>query len=143
MESFTGITIIGLGPGNIDLLTKQTWELINQIDLIYLRTAQHPAVGGFPKKLKMISFDEDNQKIKDGDQVCEHIVDTILSTALETNAITYAVPGHPLVAESTTPRILQRAKQVGIPTRILEAVSFLEPTFTALEIGRASCRERV
>jgi tetrapyrrole methylase family protein/MazG family protein len=134
VESFTGITIIGLGPGNIDLLTKQTWELINQIDLIYLRTAQHPAVGGFPKKLKMISFDEDNQKIKDGDQVCEHIVDTILSTALERNAITYAVPGHPLVAESTTPRILQRAKQVGIPTRILEAVSFLEPTFTALEI---------
>ncbi len=134
MEIFQGITIIGLGPGNIELVTKQTWELINQIDLIYLRTAQHPAVGGFPKNLKIISFDEDFQKIRNGNQICEHIVDTILSIALEENSITYAVPGHPFVAESTTPKILQRARQIGIPIRILEAVSFLEPTFTSLEI---------
>ena len=55
MNNFSGITLIGLGPGDIDLITKQTWEHINQLDIIYLRTAQHPAVGGFPKALKIIS----------------------------------------------------------------------------------------
>lgn len=134
VESFTGITIIGLGPGNIDLLTKQTWELLNQLDLIYLRTAQHPAVGGFPKNIQIISFDEYYQKFNDFDEVYEKIVDTIIEKAGEGKSITYAVPGHPFVAETTSPRICQRAKQLGIPVRVFEAVSFLEPTFTALEI---------
>ncbi len=134
MENFKGITIIGLGPGNIDLITKQTWELINQIDVIYLRTAQHPAVGGFPKSLRIVSFDEYYQKINDFDQVYEKIVESIISLALDGNSITYAVPGHPFVAESTTPRIFEEAGKTGIPIRIFEAVSFLEPTFTALGI---------
>jgi len=134
VESFKGITIIGLGPGNIDLMTKQTWELINQIDLIYLRTAQHPAVGGFPKNLQIISFDETYQELNDFDQVYEKIVETIISLAMDGKTIVYAVPGHPFVAETTTPKIYQRAKQIGIPIRILDAVSFLEPTFTALEV---------
>ena len=56
-EQFEGITIIGLGPGNAELITQQTWNWLDRIDDIYLRTGQHPAVAGFPKKLKIHSFD--------------------------------------------------------------------------------------
>lgn len=134
LDNFRGITIIGLGPGNIDLVTRQTWELITQLEVIYLRTAQHPAVGGFPKKLKIISFDDYYQKFNDFNQVYEGIVDTLISLASKGASITYAVPGHPLVAETTAPRISQKARENGIPVRVFEAVSFLEPAFTALEI---------
>lgn len=134
MNNFSGITLIGLGPGDIDLITKQTWEHINQLDIIYLRTAQHPAVGGFPKALKIITFDEYYQKYNDFEMVYEKIVDRIIELAIEGQSVTYAVPGHPFVAETTSPRILKKARQIGIPVRVFEAVSFLEPTFTALEI---------
>jgi len=134
VDEFKGITIIGLGPGNIDLVTKQTWEIISQLDCIHLRTAQHPAVGGFPKNLKITSFDEYYQKYNDFEMVYEKIVDQIIDIALSGNSVTYGVPGHPFVAETTTPRIVKKAKQSGIPVRVLEAVSFLEPTFSALEI---------
>ena len=39
-----GITILGLGPGAPGQLTRQAWEWLNQIDVIYLRTNQHPNV---------------------------------------------------------------------------------------------------
>jgi len=56
-ESKNGITIIGLGPAGAELFTRQTWDWINEIEEIFLRTAQHPAVSGFPKGLKILSFD--------------------------------------------------------------------------------------
>lgn len=134
METFTGITIIGLGPGNIDLITKQTWEIINSLESIYLRTAQHPAVAGFPKSIKIISFDEYYQKFENFEEVYLRIVETIIDKAKEGKNVTYAVPGHPFVAETTSPLIFERAKTSGIPIRVLEAVSFLEPIFSALRI---------
>jgi len=134
VEEFTGITIIGLGPGNIDLITKQTWELINQSKIIYLRTAQHPAVAGFPIQVQKISFDEYYQKFDDFEEVYEGIVNKIIELAQDTPSVVYAVPGHPFVAESTSPLILKKARQLKIPVRVLEAVSFMEPIFTALEI---------
>ena len=43
-------------------------------------------------------------------------------------------PAHPFVAESTCPEIYRRAKEKGIPVRVVEGLSFLEPVCTALEI---------
>ena len=134
MEEYKGITIIGLGPGNIDLITQQTWEIINQSKKIYLRTAQHPAVAGFQKQVQKISFDEYYQKFDDFEKVYEEIVNKVIELAKESSSIVYAVPGHPFVAESTCPLIVKKARQMQIPVRVFEAVSFLEPIFTALEI---------
>jgi tetrapyrrole methylase family protein/MazG family protein len=134
MGIFSGITIIGLGPGNIDLVTKQTWDVINEVDTIYLRTAQHPAVAGFPKSLKIVSFDEVYQKFNNFEDVYQIIVDTIIALAKEGQSVTYAVPGHPFVAETTSPLICSKAAELGIPVRTFEAVSFLEPIFSALQV---------
>jgi len=134
VETFKGITIIGLGPGNIDLVTKQTWEWINQLDVIYLRTAQHPAVAGFPKGLKINSFDDYYQQFTEFEKVYEEIVNSIIGIARAGIPVTYAVPGHPFVAEMTCPLIIKKANEGDIPVRVFEAVSFLEPTFTALKV---------
>jgi len=44
------------------------------------------------------------------------------------------VPGHPFVAEATCPEILRRAKTEDIPVRVIDGLSFLEPTFRALSL---------
>jgi tetrapyrrole methylase family protein/MazG family protein len=46
--------------------------------------------------------------------------------------VVYAVPGHPYVAEATCPEIARRARLEGIPVQVIEGLSFIEPTFTAL-----------
>ncbi len=53
-----GITLLGLGPGDPDQLTREAWEVLSSADEIYLRTRQHPTVTGLPASVKIHSFDE-------------------------------------------------------------------------------------
>ena len=52
------ITIIGLGPGDAGLITRQAWHLLSAADAVYLRTRRHPAVTGLPAHLRLHSFDD-------------------------------------------------------------------------------------
>ncbi len=133
-DKFVGITIIGLGPAGAELITRQTYDWLNEIDEIYLRTAQHPAVAGLPGHLKIHSFDQFYEKFDQFEIVYQAIVDEVILLATRYSTVTYAVPGHPYVAESTTPEIIKKATELGIPVRVFEAISFLEPTFSALKI---------
>ena len=54
----SGITLLGLGPGDPDQLTREAWELLSSADEIYLRTRQHPTVIGPQNSVKIHSFDE-------------------------------------------------------------------------------------
>ncbi|RLT51519.1 MAG: nucleotide pyrophosphohydrolase, partial [Chloroflexi bacterium] len=42
------ITIVGLGPGEAGMLTRDAWEALTGASVIYLRTQRHPAVAGLP-----------------------------------------------------------------------------------------------
>lgn len=133
-DHFKGITIVGLGPAGSEFITRQTWDWLEQIDEIYLRTAQHPAVSGLPKNCKIYSFDDIYQNNESFEMVYQTITERIIALGKREKGVTYAVPGHPFVAESTSPKIIVEAKKLGIPVRIFEALSFLEPTFTALNL---------
>ena len=131
--SKTGITLIGLGPGDPGLITLQAWEWLNKIDRLYLRTFHHPCVAYLPKHLKIFSFDKFYEQYDDFTMVYEAIITQILELG-STTAVTYAVPGNPFVAETTCPEIVKRAKVAGIPVFVIDGLSFLEPTFRVLNI---------
>jgi tetrapyrrole methylase family protein / MazG family protein len=128
------ITLLGLGPGDPSLLTRQAWQLLESIPEIYLRTCQHPTVNGFPASLQIHSFDYIYEQEASFIDVYAHIVDQVLELGKRPQGVVYAVPGHPYVAEATCPEITRRARQEGIPVHVIEGLSFLEPTFTALGI---------
>jgi len=130
----TGITLLGLGPGDPALLTRQAWELLESIDEIYLRTRQHPVVAGLPPHLKVHSFDDLYQQGEDFAAVYSAIVEQVMALGRRPEGVVYAVPGHPFVAEATCPEIARRARLEGIPLRVVEGLSFLEPTLTALGV---------
>jgi tetrapyrrole methylase family protein/MazG family protein len=127
-----GITLLGLGPGSADLLTRQAWHILEQAQEIYLRTRQHPAVAGFPPQLKIHSFDDLYEQEDSFEEVYARIVERVLTLGQRPQGVIYAVPGHPFFAEATCPEIARRAKDEHIAVRVVEGVSFLEPTFTAL-----------
>lgn len=129
-----GITIIGLGPGNPNLLSRQAWELLNDAQEIYLRTKMHPSVPGFPEGLNVLSFDHLYELDISFEEVYEKIVDSVLSLGKRESGVIYAVPGHPFIAEATTPEIIRRAKAIGLPTRIIEGMSFVEAVFGLLAL---------
>jgi tetrapyrrole methylase family protein/MazG family protein len=64
--------------------------------------------------------------------VYDRIVAEVLKLGKRPQGVLYAVPGHPFVAEATAPEIVKQAEAAGIPVSVIEGLSFLEPTFTAL-----------
>jgi tetrapyrrole methylase family protein/MazG family protein len=55
---FSGITLIGLGPGEAGQLTREAWDWLQTVPEVYLRTRQHPLVADLPAGLRVHSFDE-------------------------------------------------------------------------------------
>ena len=130
----TGIIIVGLGPGDPNLLTRQAWELLNGAQEIYLRTRMHPSVLGFPEGLHVLSFDHLYELDIPFEDVYEKIVDEVLTLGKRESGVIYAVPGHPFIAEATTPEIIRQAKEIGLPVKIVEGLSFVEAVFGLLAL---------
>ncbi len=129
-----GITILGLGPGDAAHLTRQAWQWLEGCDEIFCRTNQHPVISDLPGGVQVNSFDALYEQGETFDGVYAQIVSQVINLGQRPQGVTYAVPGHPFVAEATSPEIVRQAQAAGIPVRIIEGLSFLEPTFTALKI---------
>ncbi len=126
------ITMLGLGPGNPNQLTREAWDVLNSADEVWLRTRQHPTVGALPSALTLHSFDNLYENGDSFEAVYNAIIEKILALGRRPQGVVYAVPGHPFVAETTCPEIARLAGDEGLATRIVEGLSFLEPTFSAL-----------
>ncbi len=126
------ITILGLGPAGIELLTRQAWQVLEECSEIHLRTRHHPTIAGFPTHLTIHSFDDLLETPSSFEHLSTAIVEQVLALGRRPQGVVYAVPGHPFIAEATSPQIARRARHEGLPLRIIEGLSFLEPTCTAL-----------
>jgi tetrapyrrole methylase family protein/MazG family protein len=132
--TYPGIILLGLGPGDPNLLTRQAWELINSAEEIYFRTLQHPVVRNIPGNVQIHSFDHLYENNESYEQIYNQIVEDILRLGQRSEGVIYAVPGHPFIAETTSPEIARRAREAEIPVRIVEGISFIESIFVA--VGR-------
>jgi tetrapyrrole methylase family protein/MazG family protein len=127
-----GIVLLGLGPGDSELVTRQVWNILEACDELYLRTRLHPVVGDLPPRIRLHSFDELYENGDNIDGVNKSIVARILDLGRRPQGVVYAVPGHPFVGEAACPEIARRAKAEGLALCVAEGMSFLEPAFTAL-----------
>jgi tetrapyrrole methylase family protein/MazG family protein len=126
------ITIVGLGPGDPALLTLQAWDLLSQAGEIYLRTRRHPTVAGLPQGVVLHSLDDLYDRAADFSAVYEAIADQILALGRRPGGVVYAVPGHPLVGEASVQHILRGAAAEGLPVRLVDGLSFIEPVLDQL-----------
>ena len=129
-----GITLIGLGPGDIGQVTRAAWEVLAAADEIWLRTGQHPVVAQLPRQDALHTFDYLYEEKESFEDVYAAIVDDIMQRSRRPQGVVYAVPGDPFIAEATGPEIARRARAEGIPLKIISGVSFIEPIFAALGI---------
>jgi tetrapyrrole methylase family protein/MazG family protein len=128
------ITIVGLGPGDPRHLTREAWEVLGAASEVWLRTERHPTVSGLPSHLTVHSFDAAYKEAGDFSQVYRAIADEVLRLGQRPAGVIYAVPGHPLVGEATVTQVLSQAEKAGIAVDLVEGLSFVEPTLTALQI---------
>lgn len=130
------IQIIGLGAGALNQLPYGIYQLldeaIQQQTTIYLRTQMHPVVDTLAQKgLRYESFDAVYEQYDDFNAVYEHIYETLLQLATDNQHIIYAVPGHPMVAESVVQKLLQ---QTDITVDVVGGHSFVDDLCQAVSI---------
>jgi tetrapyrrole methylase family protein/MazG family protein len=126
------ITVVGLGPGDLELITPQTMALLRD-GRVFLRTRVHPTLETMPESGAWSSFDDFYERLDSFDAVYAAIVEVLLREA-ETGPIVYAVPGHPLFGEATVRLLLERGRREEVAVRVVPAVSFLDTLAPVLGI---------
>jgi tetrapyrrole methylase family protein/MazG family protein len=120
------ITIVGLGPGPFGCLSLETWDIIRQAPKLLLRTAIHPTVDELRARgVQFASYDSFYEQGDDFDAIYQAIAADVLQQA-QTEAVVFAVPGSPMVAEKTVGLIRAGALAAGLPLTVLPGMSFFE-----------------
>lgn len=125
------ITIVGLGPGDPELLTRRAWRVLEEAPEVWFRTVQHPGVEALPIKYRH-SFDNWYEQAEDFNTLYLRIADEVVKLGTRPEGVVYAVPGHPLVGELTVTLILKDAADKGVKVALVDGLGFIEPTLTAL-----------
>jgi tetrapyrrole methylase family protein/MazG family protein len=126
------LTIVGLGPGDPDWLTRAAWETLLLADEVYLRTRVHPTVAHLPAGPTYHDFDDLYEHAENFAAVYDAIVTRLLARLKDGRDVVYAVPGDPLVGEGTVTRLLAACQEGGPAIRVVHGVSFIEPVLAAL-----------
>jgi tetrapyrrole methylase family protein/MazG family protein len=124
-----GITVVGLGPGGPEHLTREAWEALSGGSEVWLRTGRHPAVAGLPDHLAVHTFDDLYEQADDFEAVYGAIVERLLGLAARPEGVCYGVPGDPTVGEATVARLRRDSP---FPVRLIHGVSFVEPALASL-----------
>ncbi len=125
-----GITIVGLGPGDAQLLTRAAWEVLTQAEEIWLRTSHHPCVAALPAE-RLHSFDDLYEGSADFESVYAAIVKRLMALGRRPQGVVYAVPGDATVGETAAQRLLRSGE---LPVRLIHGLSCIEPSLAAAEV---------
>ena len=133
------ITIVGLGPGSPDQISLGALDALREADHIYFRTKLHPIIPWLIEELGLspsgyTTFDSIYETARSFDQVYSEIVRILTAQLHKGGSVTYAVPGHPTVAETSVAQLLEWAKGTGKSLRIIPSMSCLDAVYAALGI---------
>lgn len=121
------IVVVGLGPGDAGLLTREAGRWLESGYPVWLRTRIHPTVAALPGSGEWADCDALYERASDFDTLYDQIVAAVLEAAEAAEGpLVYAVPGHPTIGESTVARLREAAPARGIAVRIVPGVSFLD-----------------
>lgn len=127
------IIVAGLGPGSIEYLPVKTLEIMRNTSTIFFRTEKHPLVEELLRQgISFVSFDSLYDGCDSFREVYETIVKTLLKEA-QKGTILYAVPGHPMVAETSVRMLLEAAKGQ-LEIEVIPAMSCLDAIYGALKL---------
>ena len=126
------IRIVGLGPSNIELMSMGAHRIIRSAPIVLVRTSCHPAVGRLSADgVVFESMDCIYESAPTFEEVYSRIAERILEES-EKGDVVYAVPGHPLVGESSVDKLVRMASDRGIDCEIIGSESFIEVVLEAL-----------
>ena len=131
------VVIVGLGPGPRNTVTQATLEAIERIKVQFVRTKRHPTADLMPKAT---SFDSLYDTLPTFEDVYGAITEAVVAAALKHGEVLYAVPGSPLILESSVAQLRADSR---VEVQVLPALSFLDLAWDALGIDPVNAGVRL
>ena len=131
------VVIVGLGPGPRNTVTQATLEAIDRIDVQFVRTKRHPTADLMPKAT---SFDSLYDTLPTFEDVYGAITEAVVAAAIKHGEVLYAVPGSPLILESSVAQLRADSR---VEVQVLPALSFLDLAWDALGIDPVNAGVRL
>lgn len=133
------ITIVGLGPGSPTLISTGAFQALQRAEHLYFRTIVHPVVPWLLEELDLspadyTAFDSYYETADSFEQVYERICTTLTDKVYAGDKVTYVVPGHPGVAETTVSELAKWAQSKGKKIEIVPSMSCLDAICATLGI---------
>ena len=129
------ITVVGTGPGPLELLTREAEAALAAAPKIFLRTTGYPVdrwLGELGKHL--ISFSPLYAlPWKTPHSLYDFMVDVLLNEVSLHGEAVYALPGSPVILEETTRLLQLRGREAGVDVKIVHGLSFVEVALASLE----------
>lgn len=120
--------MVGLGPAGVDLIPPAASARWGD-GPCFARTLRHPAAAALPADVQ--SFDGVYVAADRIEDVYSTIVERLRAAAAESGTVVYAVPGSPVVAETTVELLIQ---QPDLAVEIVPAMSFVDLAWIRLGI---------
>ncbi len=131
------VVVVGLGPGDPDLVTSGTLAAIAAERHRFVRTERHPAAVVVPDAA---TFDHVYESAAVLDDVYPAIVEALVEAARAHGSVLYAVPGSPVVAERTVELLLTDQR---VRVELVAAMSFLDLAWARLGVDPVASGVRV
>jgi tetrapyrrole methylase family protein/MazG family protein len=125
------VTIVGLGPGDPELLTREAEFVLDAANEVYVLNHRHPVVRNRSERNTFASLDATTTGVisPNGDEARARL---ILDLAARPQGVVYAVSGNPLIGNPSVQRILGLAAGEGKRVRIVGGLSRLDVTLQIL-----------
>jgi len=130
------IVLLGLGPGEKDLLTVEAMDWLSRVNEIVLcHDAQFPEEF-FPPGLKIIYIEDEGEQADTSQDEEERRMDALANRVVDLGkrpqGVTFALPGHPIERGGLYEEIHCLAEAIGLRTRIIQGVSYIDSILSAL-----------
>ena len=108
------ITVIGLGPGDLDRVSGPVISLLLDPDQVVIaRTREHPASQQLSAERVVVFCDDLYETGRDFDAIYRAIADRVIEASTKGDVI-YAVPGSPMIGEFTVRNLIDSEHNVDV-----------------------------
>lgn len=125
------ITILGLGPGEPQKLTREAWAVLAEASMVIMWASDDISIAALPGSAEYHFLADDLDYGGSPGVMLNAIADAVVAVARESGDVVYAVPGDPHTLNSEANHLIKAAKLAHIPVKIVSGMSLLEPVLQA------------
>jgi tetrapyrrole methylase family protein/MazG family protein len=128
------LTIIGLGPGSPDDLTRAAERGLREATRIFVGAPDHPVLAWLRATGATFTATSVDSSASANDSEHDNLATQFVAAAADSAGVAYATAGNPLTDDPLVPAIVQRAKDSELSVAIIPGLGLAEAALRALSV---------